>query len=1435
MKDNKKLPDEAAALRARAEKKVESERTKPDKASDFAAVLHELRVHQVELEMQNEELRTAQRELEQSRNRYASLYDFAPTGHLTLDAAGVIREINLTAANWLNQEPARLLGRPFLHFLLSESRSVFLDHLKLLADQRNEFEVVLAVRGGISRPVQLLTTPARDGEHSAPMIWVAMVDIGQRVQADRARRESELRIRTLAGNLPDAVLYQITGDAKGNRRFTYVSDAVLRVCGVGVKAVLADANVLYSQVLPEYLPGLMAAEDRAAREGRAFRHEFQARLPGGKIRWFALSSTPHVLPDGSGVGDGVLTDITERKQAEEALRELNDELEERVTGRTAELASAEAKYRGLAENTLDIPCHIAASGEILYIGPQARRYGFEPEEITGRNFLDVIHPGDRERMSADFSMTLTSGEAIPSEFRIQSPDGRVHWFEERSGIDRDAAGRITGLTGVLRDITQRKTDEQARRESDERYHQLFDTISDAVMVFDFETRQMLEVNAASLRIYGYTREELLALTYSQITTEPERSEEAIRETVEGRVSHIPLRYHRKKNGTVFPVEITAGTIRMDGRTLVCGILHDISDRKRTYTALAESESRYRHLYEQSPIGIYRTTPDGRIVLANPAIVQMLGYDSFEELSARNLEAAGFPPDSPRSRFKELMDRDGKVRGFETVWLAKDGGRIIVEENARTIRGPDGAILHYEGTVENITARKQAEEALAASEMRFQRMAANIEDVLYAVDGKTGEFQYVSPAFERLFGYTLDDVTRAGGREKFLSAIIHEGKFAEQQSVFRSMQAGGTTESRQWESWWRCKDGTLRCIEDRWIPGFAGQGLAFTYGVLRDITERKQAERAAQASRQILQTVVNHMPAAVSLLRGSDLRIQLVNPAYQAIAPGKEMTGKTFNELWPETGQDFAAICRRVLETGEPNQVLDEMNMIRRSPGGPLEKAYFSWSLFRVQLPGDEGWGLLNTSWETTARKRAEETLMLSEKQFRAMFETASIGMAQADLQTGRWLRVNRKMCEITGYSADEMLKLRISDVTHPEDRQRDWELFQRVIRGDQPDYHLEKRYIRKDGSLAWVNVNMTVVYDANGQPLRTIAAIEDITERKRAESQLRLEDAALAAAANGIAIVDRDGNIIWVNAAFSSMTGYSLNEARGQNPRVLKSGYQDDAFYKNMWRTILAGEVWHGELVNKKKDASHYNEEMMITPVKSAAGKVTHFIAIKQDITRRKRMEHEMMTAIERAQERIGQDLHDGLCQILTGAKFKTALLGQKLQGWSPLSEAGDAAAIETLLDEAIEQARGLAYGLNPVKADTGGLMEALQQLAASVDSETGPRCVCHISKPVQIADRSVALNLYRIAQEAVQNSLKHSGAKNICIELTRRAGANTMTVSDDGAGMKAADASGTGLINMHARAELIGGKLEIKTSGGRGVSVICRLPRAGKTSGSSP
>jgi len=273
--------------------------------------------------------------------------------------------------------------------------------------------------------------------------------------------------------------------------------------------------------------------------------------------------------------------------------------------------------------------------------------------------------------------------------------------------------------------------------------------------------------------------------------------------------------------------------------------------------------------------------------------------------------------------------------------------------------------------------------------------------------------------------------------------------------------------------------------------------------------------------------------------------------------------------------------------------------------------------------------------DITTSKQAELALRESEEEFRVMFESASVGMGQANPYTRQVLRVNRKLEEITGYTAEELVKLKIPDFTHPEDRLRDGDLSKRLVQGEVSAVHLEKRYVRKDGRIVWVSVKTNLIRDAAGKPLRTVATVEDITERRRAEEERMLLITALEQTAESVMITDTQGMIVYVNPAFERISGYTRRECIGQNPRILQSGRQDATFYQHLWATIKGGNVWRGHFLNKRKDGTLFEEEATISPIRDSSGKIINYMAIKLDVSRQMELENQFRQA--QKLEAIGQ------------------------------------------------------------------------------------------------------------------------------------------------------------------------------------------------------
>ncbi len=266
-------------------------------------------------------------------------------------------------------------------------------------------------------------------------------------------------------------------------------------------------------------------------------------------------------------------------------------------------------------------------------------------------------------------------------------------------------------------------------------------------------------------------------------------------------------------------------------------------------------------------------------------------------------------------------------------------------------------------------------------------------------------------------------------------------------------------------------------------------------------------------------------------------------------------------------------------------------------------------------------GIVINSRDITDRKRAEEVLRQSEARFHGIFTEAPTGIVMASPE-GRFLQVNPALCEMLGYTEQELLTKTGHDLTHPDDREWSAAARDEIWREETtPIRSYEKRYIRSDGQVLWVRISIMVIRDANGQPIHSVAHVVDFTERKQAEQRLRLQGAALEAAANAVIITDRNGSILWINPAFTQLTGYTAEEVLGKNPRLLKSGAHGADFYLKMWETVLSGQVWRGDMTNRRKDGTLYNEEMTIAPVRNDRAEITHFIAIKQDVTGRKQTE----------------------------------------------------------------------------------------------------------------------------------------------------------------------------------------------------------------------
>ena len=332
------------------------------------------------------------------------------------------------------------------------------------------------------------------------------------------------------------------------------------------------------------------------------------------------------------------------------------------------------------------------------------------------------------------------------------------------------------------------------------------------------------------------------------------------------------------------------------------------------------------------------------------------------------------------------------------------------------------------------------------------------------------------------------------------------------------------------------------------------------------------------------------------------------------------------------------------------------------------------------------------------------------------------------------------------------------------------------------------------------------------------AALHDSEERVRAILQTAVE---------GIITIDERGIIESINPAAEKIFGYRAREIVGRNVNTLMpSPYRQehDGYLANYRRTGKAKIIGIGrEVVGRRKDGSVFPMDLSVGEMRLAGGRM--FTGIVRDITERKRLEKQILEISDQERRRIGQDLHDDLGQRLAGIELMSEVLEQRLSAKSD-SEASRAGEIATHVRAAISQSRSLARGLSPVVVESEGLMSALAELAAQTRKVFQVACVFHCAKPVPISDHTMAGHLYRIAQEAVSNAVKHGRAREINIHLRTGGEGTVLTVEDDGRGLPARlpKKKGMGLQIMRYRAGIIGGTLAVEPGSSGGTRVSCSI-----------
>ncbi len=811
---------------------------------------------------------------------------------------------------------------------------------------------------------------------------------------------------------------------------------------------------------------------------------------------------------------------------------------------------AEANLSALIESREDLLWSVDLNYALLSFNRAMQLYlerNFGVQAVIGKRQADLVPPERSAIWPPLFERALSEG---PFRTEVPFPEGRtLEVLFNPIVVD----GKTTGISVFGKDITERKAAEKALQEAERKYREIFDGALEGIFQTSPDAR-VLMANSSLAKILGYDSPEDILSNIENVVQDvwADREEHArFRKQLaeSGSLRGFEARF-KHKNGAIIWCALSCRMVCGPEGDLhyIEGFLEDITDRKAAESALLEAEKKYRAIFDGALEGMYQTTAGGKLLAVNASLARMLGYASADELlsSVQDVAQSIWADPNERGELLRLLEVTGALLGFECEFKRKDGSVFWVSLSCKAVYGQDGRVLYLEGSIEDITGRKQAALALAESEARFRRFFEENGSVMIIIEPATGKIVDANLAAAAYYGYS---------REELIGMPIERINTLPMEEVALERERALRRERNRFEFRHRLANGEERIVEVYSSPMPVGS-RRLLFSVVHDITERKRTEDALHESLESLEVAQK-----IGGLGTYSLDIPTGNWTSSHVLDELLGIDRDYDhtvEGWtglihPDDQSAMAAyFLNEVVGKGVPFD--KEYRIVRRSDGVVRRLHGLGKLEFDAEGRPSKMHGVIK---DITEQKQAEMELRNSEERFRATFEQAAVGMLHTSLD-GKILRCNGRFAEIVGYPLDTVPGLTFQQITHPDDLRESLDILEQVLKGTTIEACWEKRYVRKDGSLTWVKLSTSLQKDGEGRPLHLISVVEDINDRKAAEEKLATAQTALQASeeryrtafqtnldASAITRMD-DSMILEVNKAFTEMYGYEREEAVGR-------------------------------------------------------------------------------------------------------------------------------------------------------------------------------------------------------------------------------------------------------------------------------------------------
>lgn len=900
------------------------------------------------------------------------------------------------------------------------------------------------------------------------------------------------------------------------------------------------------------------------------------------------------------------------------------------------------------------------------------------------------------------------------------------------------------------------------------------------------------------------------------------------------------------------VLITLKSVSIEDGTVLY-VMRDITERKQAEESHRLALIQFNALFHKAAVPLCFVNKVTSTLKFNKQFEKVFGWRSDDISNLEEWWLLAYPDpkyrkwviDSCYSEIKRATETNTDIKPIEYDVTCKNGDirKMVVYGS---FIGDDLLITFFD-----ITERKQAEIKIKENEERFKLAMEFANDGLFDWNLVTNEIYY-STVWKRILGYEDHELPN--------DFTVWED-LTKPEDVKRSWEMQNDLINRKRDRFeiefkMKHKDGHWVDILSRANAIFDNDGKAIRIvGTHVDISERVKSQKELEKEKDKFQSYMKYLPG-VAYIKDNLGRYVYLNETF-------ETTFQTKLELWQgKTDSELKFFPDEIIDelVKNDNQVLNTNQPLRIVEHVPVGDQLHHWLAIKFPISGrnDKETFLAGIAIDITNRISIEDALKESEKRFRLAFENANDGVCLVEI-SGKIAKVNKRMCEIFGYSKTELESMTVHEIAYPEDKELSTKFIQKSVKGETDSFVFEKRYLHQNGSVVFGQVSSSVIKNEEGEPLYFISHVQDITKKKKAEAERERLLSAIEQVGEMVVITDSSGIIQYVNPAFTDTTGYSKQESIGQNPRFLKSGKHDRSFYKSLWDTILSGNQWSGRLVNRRKDGSLYTTECSISTVKNQENVIQNFVWISSDITEKmeleKRVQHgQQLESIGNLAGGIAHDFNNILSSIIgfTELALDDSEKGTNIEdNLQEVYAAGKRA--KDLVSQILAFARQSEKEIKPIRVDTV-VEEVLQFIRSSIPTTIKIRK--HIdSKSLILGNQTqvhqIMMNLCTNAEYAMEDKggilevslkdilIKKGSEKNILglkpknyIEIK---------VSDTGVGMTPdtlrsifkpyfttkgpGEGTGMGLAMVYGIVESYGGKIYVDSKLGKGSVFKIYLP----------